>query len=240
MGLKEVLAAKKAARVYEVKPAEPAESEIKTEPAAEPATGGTHSLFRKSAAVATAAEPATQPKSLFANKNINAEPPAAAAEKPKTNPFRFASPSVKQEMGLPVKAEELVGGPSGETINLEALENFNFEAGDDFDHPGQPTEYTEEEAERVRSLFQMLAENIDQREAVAEVVYTITSRLQSNPNFKEILRPEDFGLMVRGMRTAYGVLAAKKSETKSKRAPNSENVNDFLMGLKDIGFGKRT
>lgn len=128
--------------------------------------------------------------------------------------------------------------PKPAEINPDKDELAAFEIGgaEEFSHPEQPGEFSKEQVEKIKSLFQMLEDNLNNKDAVANCVRTVISSLQANPNMRSILRPEDLGLMVRGLRTAYGVLSAKKQERKSKRSVDEKEVNEILMGLRDMGL----
>ena len=165
--------------------------------------------------------------SLFAKPAAPAKTPFAFAAKKETPPV---SPTVSKPAVVP---EEI-------PTDRDELAAFEIGGAEEFSHPEQPDGFSEEQIDKIRGLFDMLGDNLNNKEAVANCVRSVISALQDNPNMRAILRPEDLGLMVRGLRTAYGVLAAKKQTAKAKRSVNEEEVNAFLAGFRDLGikFGK--
>lgn len=230
------------AKAEDAKPAEQANT-----PTVQGTEQKTGSIFKKPLAVPTViakpATPAVPNRSIFqiaARKRADtsgtseaAELGSAKVENEKPNPFRFAKPSIKQAQGEKVALEDIV---SGDSPDLDALGNYELEAAKQFSHDEQPEGYTQEEVEHVRNAFKLLEANMDNKEALASCVRTVVSTLQANPNTREILRPEDLGLMVRGLRQSAGILASKKQARATKKNVNEDRVGSFMQGFKDLGI----
>lgn len=80
--------------------------------------------------------------------------------------------------------------------------------------------YTEEEVQTIKENLEFIENNLESPEIVGESVKIIMMSMLENPNLEPLLEHKDIGLMVRGLRAAYGVHVAK-AETRKAGGPGS-------------------
>lgn len=99
-----------------------------------------------------------------------------------------------------------------------------------------PKDLTDAGVAELRRNLEYLAQNIDQREIVGQVVRTIAVQLAENPQFSTSMVNADFDLLVRGLRASHKVAAYKKTEKTTTRAKAKVDVDEFSNFMKDSGF----
>lgn len=111
-----------------------------------------------------------------------------------------------------------------------------LEAPEEFAHSSMPDNFNPQEMEELQGILSLLRENLDDKNIVGNAVHNLMHKLREDPKFEKMMLPEDFGLMVRGLRGAYGVTVATKSANKSKRSKSTESVDDVLNALDGMEF----
>lgn len=81
-----------------------------------------------------------------------------------------------------------------------------------------------------------LAENIEQKELVAQVVRTIAVQLQQTPELVPLMSNADVDLVVRGLRRSYSIAARKKSENKDARAKKTVDTSELHKAFAGAGL----
>lgn len=105
-----------------------------------------------------------------------------------------------------------------------------------FQHEKQPDKFTDEAAKQLHDAFQMIRDALLAEEPgmIGQAIPYIYQTLRENPHLKDILLPEDVGLMVRAIRTQYGNVVTQKQEKKTKRATKASEkieVNSDIDAL---------
>lgn len=89
---------------------------------------------------------------------------------------------------------------------------------------------------KLRENLKFLAENIEQKELVGQVVRTIAVQMKSNPAIFEGLVDSDFDLVVRGLRRAYMIAARNKTDKRTKAAAKTSEIDEIATMFKDAGI----
>ena len=169
----------------------------------------------------------SQPKANpFAKLSANRSNALANLKKANTAP-KVAKPDLSK-YEEPEPTMEIKAPPSVEEIASQQIDLSDSE----FNNSTQPDGYTEEEATDFRNLFDYLAQHITDPMVVGNATKEIISKLRNNLFLREILREEDIGMMVRGLREAYGVEINKKT---AKRAKNTKAEEDAAMMMELLG-----
>lgn len=124
---------------------------------------------------------------------------------------------------------EALGLSDTELVPAEAI------TAEEFQFPSQPDTMSPQMEGELKHAFDMLRLSIDDPTSVGDATQYIINLLQDKPELKGNLAPEDFGLMVRGLRTGYGVAIAKKSERKEKTVARKQSVQEVHEMLSDLG-----
>jgi hypothetical protein len=90
--------------------------------------------------------------------------------------------------------------------------------------------------EELKSNLKYLAENIENRELVAQVVRTIALQLKNNRELTPHMANSDVNLMVRGLKAAYATAAFKKQEKSEKRTKTQKGADELSAMFKDAGI----
>lgn len=91
--------------------------------------------------------------------------------------------------------------------------------------------------EELRHNLAYLANNIEQKELVAQVVRTIAMQLANSPELTPYMTNADVNLMVRGLRRAYTIAARKKAEVKEAKAAKNKGNAELEQMFRDAGLG---
>lgn len=81
-----------------------------------------------------------------------------------------------------------------------------------------------------------LANNIEQKELVGQVVRTIAVQLVNSPELTPHMTNADVNLVVRGLRSAYSIAARKKQDTKDARVKKSADTSELSAMFKEAGL----
>lgn len=90
--------------------------------------------------------------------------------------------------------------------------------------------------EKLRENLEYLANNIEHRAQVKQVVQTIMAQIIRNPQFKSGMNNGDFDLIVRGARASYEFAARRKTEGKTAKTAKSGQAAELMQMLKDSGI----
>lgn len=120
-------------------------------------------------------------------------------------------------------------------IGDEAVVSQPEISAEDFQFPTQPDTMSPAMEGELLHAFDMLRASIDDPTNVGQATQYIINLLQDRPELKGNLAPDDFGLMVRGLRTGYGVAIAKKSERKERVVQRKQSVVEAADMLAEIG-----
>jgi hypothetical protein len=88
----------------------------------------------------------------------------------------------------------------------------------------------------LRRNLDYLAEHIEHKELVGQVVRNIAAQLQENPQFSSQMADADFNLIVRGLRKSFNTAARKKSEGVAKKKASDNETSEILEMLKGAGI----
>jgi hypothetical protein len=91
--------------------------------------------------------------------------------------------------------------------------------------------------EELRHNLTYLANNIEQKELVGQIVRTIAQQLANSPELTPYMTNADVNLMVRGLRRGYQIAARKKAEQKEARASKTKDTSELAQAFKDAGLG---
>lgn len=158
-------------------------------------------------------------------ENVPAETPAVATA---GTVAQSASPMSTAHTAQPVQPAAEVESPPHSAPASAAAEL------DQFNHPTMLEQFTPEAVDSFRDSIQMLRDSFEHPELVANATRNILITLRENPNFIDILLPEDYGLMVRGLRESYGQVATSKTVNKEKRASAKSSIAAVADFLGDI------
>lgn len=101
--------------------------------------------------------------------------------------------------------------------------------------PAPKQDLPQSSIEELRKNLDYLAENIDQKNLVGQVVRTIGTQLYENPQFSSCMKDTDFDLLVRGLRSSYKMAARRRVELGEKREEKREDVLELESMMKDLG-----
>jgi hypothetical protein len=221
-------------------------------------------LFNKASASKQDGAELSKGSALSALKNATAQKPAAmfsflsvAKEQPATQPQKAEpvakSVSVSSPPSETAKTDAAGSAPDQKEVDLETeLADFDLTAidgngngdeeetvvldADEFTHPEQPSEYSEEAVKSIKNSISIIQQNLDNKELVGQAVVNVLALLKQHEFLRGILEPEDLGTMVRGLRVSYGVaVAQKQARAKKTKATNAE-VDEAMSMLKGMDF----
>lgn len=92
------------------------------------------------------------------------------------------------------------------------------------------------DVESLRNDLTYLANNIEQREIVGQVVRKIAQQLRQTPELTPYMTDADMDLMVRGLRSAYSIAARKKTEKADTKKKGSALDNELAGALAGLGL----
>jgi hypothetical protein len=108
-----------------------------------------------------------------------------------------------------------------------------------FTFPGQIEEYPQETIDEILRAVNVLENSLTHKELIGDAIKQLVGKLQENPNLRDILAPECFGLMVRGLRENYGRVIATKQVKQQKVTERAKDANEMKEILADFSFDLR-
>ena len=127
---------------------------------------------------------------------------------------------------------------SGEVAGGEPIPPVQTEQqrAEEFHRPDQPDNFSSEAVQSLKDNLQLLRDNFSNPDIVANAVRRVMQDIKQNPNFNDIMQPEDYGTMVKALRESYGVAVVTKqakSRKKSKKSIDPE-LESKLDGTLDM------
>lgn len=158
--------------------------------------------------------PAAKPNPL--NKFLK---PKAAAPAPEAKPEAQATPA-------PAKLTLNVNAPMQDkpaaTVSPDKKEISDLPEG-----------FTRDELDKCMASVDQLRSALTHEQMIRESLREVMLNVQAHPQFVGLLEPEDIGLMVQGLREAYGVAITRKDTVRTKRSKNAEIASFIGDGLGD-------
>ena len=151
------------------------------------------------------------------------------AETTKPKKFGFGKPKEKIED----KKEKLQPVQSTEETKVESSPSVQIHNETLIGQP-EIAGFTQEELEEWNTCFGILKDNINNKEMVGNAIRIVMTKIQEQERYREILAPDDIGLMVDGLRNSYGVALNIKQGKASKRAQKAKLVDDVAANLGDL------
>jgi len=102
----------------------------------------------------------------------------------------------------------------------------------------QIQEETDEEILKgnIKTSLASIVANFSDKELVSKDVRYVLGILQSYPVLKEILQPQDIGIMVKGLQQCYGSQVKRAESTASKTRKKASDVADVSSILDGLGI----
>jgi hypothetical protein len=89
---------------------------------------------------------------------------------------------------------------------------------------------------KMRTLLEYL-KNVLVTEEVSDAMVRCLNFLKDNPSLKDILLPDDVGLLLQALQSSTGIILSEKTARKSKTSARKEAVEKTAGELADLGFG---
>lgn len=161
---------------------------------------------------------------------ITTQTPIPGSPIPESRPPQSVQTPIKQSEQNPFQHVSAHGTqPVSQSISspVSDLGKFQFST--------QPETASTDATEQFKQLINQLQSQTSIQEIV-DNIRRVEKFLLLNPQLKEILMPEDIGVIVSFCRRAYGFAVTKKADNKSKKTKTATLANE-LSGLMDqIGF----
>lgn len=151
---------------------------------------------------------------------------AAPVETAKPNPF-----DKLKQLNKPAPV-----APKPEAKKPDTSTDLNLALATDFTFDSQPDEFEPQTIEDLQKAFDILANNFDNKDLISDSLANILTTIRNTPHAANILKPEHFGLMIRGLRESYGVAINKKETKQKKRAASAKEVEEISGIMKDMGL----
>lgn len=168
--------------------------------------------------------------------------------KPKKNSFKLSfgnssSAKVAEKDGEEeTKVDDKGTDGSGASVPLSSQRSLSAEASSspslsDLNHESQPDKLQKETVIKFRTALDLLADNVEDKEIVGDCVRNVLGMLKEHEFLEKILKPEDCGMMIRGLREGYGVVIQKKQTKQRKKTASAAEVDKVLEDLADLDIG---
>lgn len=96
--------------------------------------------------------------------------------------------------------------------------------------------YSKEEVESLQGALNLLVENIKDPKMVGQSIKNVMYSLAENPELKTIMKPENIGWMVRGLRESYGMHLAKRSDVVTAKVAKQGKQRAMDDAFADLEF----
>jgi hypothetical protein len=133
---------------------------------------------------------------------------------------------------VPVKADNVSSISKTTNSNITPLPV----SAEEFVHSSQPTEISDAAQEQLRQALGTLVQSFENKELVGSAVTYVMQTISANPHLKDNIQPDDIGLMVRGLRMAYGTVIVKKQQGQEKKRVKQESLNEIDELMSGSGF----
>lgn len=142
-----------------------------------------------------------------------------------------AKANSKPEPATP-QVPDVTEGVSGSV----SFEKMDLEKAKEFQHADQPEKFKEETIKKLKENLKKLEDNIGDKEFVTDAISFIMKSLRQHDFLKDIMKPQDIGLMVRGLRESYGVVIKKKETRAKKVTEKQQKESELLDKLSELDF----
>lgn len=122
----------------------------------------------------------------------------------------------------------LVQDESPETPAVISADEFIFES--------QPDKFSDEEVQDLREALDIVVNNIEHKDLVGDAMRNVMQMIAANPNLKDLMMPQDIGIMTRALRINYGVLIEKKTERSTKTSQAKKDVKEVADMMENMGI----
>jgi hypothetical protein len=163
------------------------------------------------------------------------KPSTPAAGVPPSAPATLQSNTADTAAGSSPLAG-LIAKKSATPVSHAQVATANIEIRNQVDD--WPTEQVEEASdlrERLSEYLQTIRDTLITND-VSDALARCMKFIDEHPPTKDLLLPEEIGVMVKALQSSHGVVIAKKTERKSSRAKNAAEVESLAGELADIGF----
>jgi hypothetical protein len=134
------------------------------------------------------------------------------------------------------RASEVQPSQSGGQNNNSASSNSGAETSASQTADAQKTNDGAIDVEELRRNLDYLANNIEQKELVGQVVRTIATQLHKNTSLQKFMRDSDVDLVVRAVRSSYQIAARKKTEKAESKKTNTAQMTQLQDAMKELGL----
>lgn len=124
--------------------------------------------------------------------------------------------------------------PDDTMLGVSGANFSEANAAKEFTSPDQPEKYSKELVTEFRSSLDILVNSIENKELVSDALKKIMIDLLKYPFLGDIMHPENCQLMVRGLRSSYGVTLAKKQTRRTKKETTSADVEEVMDLIGDL------
>jgi len=105
-----------------------------------------------------------------------------------------------------------------------------LEAPIEFAHEDQPETYDNTVLGKIKESLALVKDNINDEQIVGDAIYNLMQQMKEEPALADMLEPEDYGIMSRGLRESYHIVVTVK-ETKAKSKTKSALKVDEVTAL---------
>lgn len=109
-----------------------------------------------------------------------------------------------------------------------------LEAPTEFAHKKQPDSYNNKILTGIKESLALVADNIDDKQIVGDAIYNLMQQIRTDPTLADMLEPEDYGIMARGLRESYDVVVTVKQEKVKKKTSSAIKVDEVSALLGEI------
>lgn len=148
------------------------------------------------------------------------------------NPFSGLAASLsknKQEVAVSKPA------PASMPAAVTAAKPAQVVDAETYKHSTQLDAVQEQELASLQGAIDLLRDHMDVPDLVGDSIRNVMTLIQARPYLAELMRPEDMGALVRGLRESYGVVIQKKQENRSKRAKSVQKADEFEKLMLESG-----
>ena len=170
-------------------------------------------------------------KNKLENNDHSASPPKA-----KRNSNPFARRAEQQRVSPPVPAA------TGGGVSKEAADPSDVAppppsiSAEEFTHESQPEAYSDKHVRALKDALENLAGAFQFPEQIPDAIRLVGNQIREHPALCKIMAPEDWGLMVRGMRESYAVVIQKKDDRRGKKAEKAADEAEADKILAELGL----
>ena len=151
--------------------------------------------------------------------------------------LQAALQQAKTAVAIPPKEQtkQLTEAEIAEKLRTTELQNIQGRKTE------QIQEQTQEESEdilkgNIKTSLESIINNMQNKDLVSKDFRYILSTLQKHPTLKQILLPEDVGVMVKAIQVCHSSQIKKAQATSSKKRAQDQTVNEISDMLSGMGI----